>query len=344
MTTKKIFQVFVSSTFVDLQEERSEVIQSLLELDCIPVAMEQFPASDETQWEVIQRVITDCDYYIVVVKNRYGSIHAESGLSYTEREYDYAVEQKIPVLGFLHSAPGEVCANWSDIDKGTIAKLEAFRRKIETRHVRFWKTPTELSGTVSRSMHHMIKRTPRQGWVRASERTEPSVVLDLHDKIRELEEELALTKSSLSSYPPNWSGDEVVNVSFKLRRETGLQHRTTSLGEFLRHAGYRFRRGVSETQIFTLVQGFLAEKFLPGVNSADVDITVASKENLLCGLEFAGVVSIIGHGTGSLGREPIYGFTDPGMKAYVRMIAGSAAQVEMSATELPIKSTISERE
>lgn len=54
---EKRFQVFVSSTFADLQKERQEVIQALLELDCLPSGMELFPAADEDQWTLIKRVI-----------------------------------------------------------------------------------------------------------------------------------------------------------------------------------------------------------------------------------------------------------------------------------------------
>ena len=43
------YQVFVSSTYRDLQDERQEVMQALLELDCIPVGMELFPATDDDQ-------------------------------------------------------------------------------------------------------------------------------------------------------------------------------------------------------------------------------------------------------------------------------------------------------
>lgn len=43
----KRYQVFVSSTFEDLQEERREVMQALLSLNCIPTGMELFPAADE---------------------------------------------------------------------------------------------------------------------------------------------------------------------------------------------------------------------------------------------------------------------------------------------------------
>lgn len=50
VSMEKRFQVFVSSTYEDLQEERKEVMQALLELDCIPAGMELFPASSEDQW------------------------------------------------------------------------------------------------------------------------------------------------------------------------------------------------------------------------------------------------------------------------------------------------------
>jgi len=69
----KRYQVFVSSTYEDLREERQEVIQALLELDCIPAGMELFPAADEDQWTLIRKVIDDCDYYIVIIAGRYGS-------------------------------------------------------------------------------------------------------------------------------------------------------------------------------------------------------------------------------------------------------------------------------
>ena len=61
------YQVFVSSTYKDLLEERQEVIQALLELDCIPVGMELFPATDDDQWTLIKRLIDDCDYYILII-------------------------------------------------------------------------------------------------------------------------------------------------------------------------------------------------------------------------------------------------------------------------------------
>jgi hypothetical protein len=67
----KRYQVFISSTYADLLEERQEVIQALLELDCIPAGMELFPAASEDQWTLIKKVIDDCDYYMAIVAGRY---------------------------------------------------------------------------------------------------------------------------------------------------------------------------------------------------------------------------------------------------------------------------------
>ena len=63
----KKFQVFVSSTFRDLVEERREIIQAILELDCIPAGMELFPATNNTAIELIKSVIEQSDYYVVIV-------------------------------------------------------------------------------------------------------------------------------------------------------------------------------------------------------------------------------------------------------------------------------------
>lgn len=95
-------QIFVSSTFTDLVEERAEVIQALWELDCIPTGMEAFVASNEDQWSVIKRVIEECDYYVLIVGGRYGSVNSD-GVSYTEKEYRYA--KKLDFLYWLLFTP-----------------------------------------------------------------------------------------------------------------------------------------------------------------------------------------------------------------------------------------------
>jgi hypothetical protein len=97
-------QVFVSSTYVDLMEERQAIIQALLELDCIPAGMEMFVATDEDQWDLITKVIDLSDYYLVVIGARYGHVTPEA-ISYTEKEYNYAVKSGKPIIAFVHTKP-----------------------------------------------------------------------------------------------------------------------------------------------------------------------------------------------------------------------------------------------
>ncbi len=98
----KKYSVFVSSTYNDLVMERKKVIDALLQMNCFPIGMEYFNAEDETQWTIIKNLIKECDYYIIIIAGRYGSIEKECGKSYTQKEYEYAVEQGIPVLRFVH--------------------------------------------------------------------------------------------------------------------------------------------------------------------------------------------------------------------------------------------------
>lgn len=164
-SVERRYQVFVSSTYVDLVDERRAVIQALLELDCMPAGMEMFHAANEDQWTLIREVIDLSDYYLVIVGGRYGSTTAE-GISYTEMEYDYAIESGIPVLGFVHADPGSIPADMSELDQPARDKLEAFREKVMSRMVKEYHTPDELASVVSRALIRAIKHTPRPGWVR----------------------------------------------------------------------------------------------------------------------------------------------------------------------------------
>ena len=71
------------------------------------------------------------DYYVVIVGNRYGSV-ADDGLSYTEKEYDYAVEQGVPVFGFVHEDPGSIAFSKSEKDTEAQENLKCFRQKVMT--------------------------------------------------------------------------------------------------------------------------------------------------------------------------------------------------------------------
>lgn len=178
---EKRFQVFVSSTYADLKEERRRVIQTLLEMDCIPTGMELFPAVDEEQWDFIKRIINDCDYYIVIIGGRYGSTTAE-GISYTEKEYDYVIERGIKVLGFLHENPDDISVGKSDIDPVIRERLTKFRDKVAgNRLVKFWNRAEDLPGLVALSLQKTMKMYPSVGWVRADRASSEDLLNEIND-------------------------------------------------------------------------------------------------------------------------------------------------------------------
>lgn len=177
----KRYQVFLSSTYADLKDERHHVIQALMEMDCIPAGMELFPAADEQQWEFIKKVIDDCDYYIVIIGGRYGTVTAD-GISYTEREYDYALAKGLPVLAFIHGQPEQLPVAKSDIDSTLRARLDSFRSRVATgRLVKFWDDPKVLPGLVALSLQKTIKTQPRIGWVRATAISDADALREINE-------------------------------------------------------------------------------------------------------------------------------------------------------------------
>lgn len=159
---EKIYQVFVSSTFQDLQEERKEVMQALLELDCMPAGMELFPASNDDQWTLIKRVIDACDYYLLIIGGRYGSTN-DDGKSYTQMEFEYALEVGKPIISFLPKNPEDIPSGKSEKDPEKAQKLESFKEHAKKKLVKYWESPEQLGSIVSRSMIKLIKDFPPTG-------------------------------------------------------------------------------------------------------------------------------------------------------------------------------------
>lgn len=192
---EKRHQVFISSTFGDLKEERAEIIQALLELDCFPAGMELFPAATAAAWDLIKGVIDDSDYYCLIIAGRYGSI-GDDGIGFTEKEYDYAMSQGKPVMAFLHAEPGSIVASKTEKTEEGRIRLEKFRKKIEqSHHRRHWSSAAELGGLVSRALVNMRKTSPSEGWVRGKFAATEALLIEVAN-LRARVAELSAEKSS----------------------------------------------------------------------------------------------------------------------------------------------------
>jgi len=195
---EKRYQVFISSTFRDLQEERQAVLRAALELGHMPSGMELFPAADDTAWELIRDVIDASDYYVLIVGGRYGSLD-ESGIGFTEREYDYAVAQKKPVIPLLHENPDNLPRDKTETEPASWEKLKAFRAKIEKNHTCvYWRNADDLKAKVILGLTANIKMHPATGWLRADQVPSGATladVLTLRNRVADLEAEAAAQRT-----------------------------------------------------------------------------------------------------------------------------------------------------
>lgn len=99
----KKLQVFVSSTYTDLKEERQTAVEAILDAGHIPAGMELFKAGNESQLKTINKWIDESDVYMLILGGRYGSVETKSGKSYTQLEYEYALSKNIPVFAVVLS-------------------------------------------------------------------------------------------------------------------------------------------------------------------------------------------------------------------------------------------------
>jgi hypothetical protein len=219
----KRYQVFVSSTYADLKEERQKVIQALMEMDCIPAGMELFPAADEEQFAFIKKIIDDCDYYLLIIGGRYGSL-TKSGISYTEQEYEYAISKGLSVIALLHERPDDIPFGKSEQSPELRALLEQFRGRVsEGRLVRFWTSATELPGIVALSLSKTIKTHPARGWIRADRAASEDLLQEIN-QVRKQNLELSQALAALESVPDPQSLnlaslDETIELSGTFRQQ-----------------------------------------------------------------------------------------------------------------------------
>ena len=165
------YQVFVSSTYTDLIEERKTVSQAILECDCFPAGMELFPASSRKQWDVIKKIIDESDYYLLLIAGRYGSLGTDSGgkkLGYTEMEFDYAMSSGKPIIAMLHRHPENLVKKFSESTTEGEERLGLFREKAQDgRLVCYWEDKKDLRAEVIKSLNAMKKDGEGIGWIRA---------------------------------------------------------------------------------------------------------------------------------------------------------------------------------
>lgn len=179
---RKRLQVFLSSTFSDLKNERQAAVEAILSAGHIPAGMELFTAGDESQMEVIKQWIDESDIFLLILGGRYGSIESKTGKSYTQLEYEYAIELAKPLFSCV--------ANQSALENrvklyGTTVmetevpqKLKEFRAYVLERMVRFWDDSKDIKIAIGETLSQFARREDLIGWVRPSHTADMPALAD----------------------------------------------------------------------------------------------------------------------------------------------------------------------
>ena len=102
MNVKRKYSIFISSSFRDLRDIRTEIVKEILKIGHIPVGMELFRAGNDKNLLFIEKEIQTCDIFVLLVGSRLGTkVSLDKKSSYTEWEYSKACELGKPTFVFL---------------------------------------------------------------------------------------------------------------------------------------------------------------------------------------------------------------------------------------------------
>lgn len=199
---KKKLQIFISSTYTDLIEERQAAVSAILKAGHIPAGMELFTAGDESQMETIKRWINESDVFMLILGGRYGSVEPTKSLSYTELEYDYAVQSGKPLFAVVIDEEA-LDRKVKDKGVGVIEKehpreLKAFREKVLSKMSAFFKDAPEIKLAVYETIPDLINKHDFKGWVSGNEIPDIQSFTDQINKLREENSRLAEEKEALN--------------------------------------------------------------------------------------------------------------------------------------------------
>lgn len=197
MSQEKKYQVFISSTYTDLIEAREKATKVILDLYHLPVGMEMFSADDDDQWKIITDAIDVSDYYVLIIGHRYGSL-TNKGISYTEKEFNYAKSKKIPIISFIRDRNVAVSNSDRELIAESLIKLDKFIEKAKNgKMCAFWTDVSDLERQIAVALPKSFARHKGIGWVRGDSKSEhiAEEIAKLSEENRKLREENELLKS-----------------------------------------------------------------------------------------------------------------------------------------------------
>jgi hypothetical protein len=278
---KRKLQIFLSSTYEDLIDERLAAMEAILAAGHIPAAMEQFAPGDETAWEKIRTWIDESDAFIQILAGRYGSIEPESGKSYAQLEYEYAVDKKKPFFALVVSEAEHerrVKEFGLKVDERENAEsYKAFRKVVTGRLCGSWNDKKDIKAAIFQKLPEWAQRSDLIGWVRGDEATNPEVM----NELARLSHENRELRAKISS--DNFDGltfDQLSDIlrGHKIEAEEVLPELKKYLGSIGPASGFDDLLGLFDRAYHRLAGGVMAKGNAAYVLNALVGFGLVEKE------------------------------------------------------------------
>lgn len=169
MKKDKKYQIFISSTYLDLIEERQTAVQTIVKMGHIPAGMELFKAG-ASQWQTITKWIDASDIYVLILGGRYGTINEQEGKSYTHLEYEYALSTGMPVFAlvledkFLEEK--NINSETEVFEKDNVEKYNEFKEFVKKKIVKFISDIKDIQIEIQDNIRDIEMNRNLEGWVK----------------------------------------------------------------------------------------------------------------------------------------------------------------------------------
>lgn len=190
--TEKKYQIFVSSTYLDLIEEREAAVEAIIKMGHIPAGMELFKAG-KSQWQTITKWIDDSDIYVLILGGRYGSLNEIEGKSYTHLEYEYAISQGKPAFALVleesfldEKQKQNKKVNIFEIENKD--KYSKFKELVLSKIVKFVEDIKDIKIELPENVRDLEKNCNLEGWSRGN---------STEDLFKYMEKNIKLTEDNL---------------------------------------------------------------------------------------------------------------------------------------------------
>ena len=206
---KRKLQVFISSTYLDLMDERQAAVSAILKAGHIPAGMELFTAGDRSQLDTINSWIDESDVYMLILGGRYGAVEPTSNISYTELEFDYAASLNKPMFAVVikdEALESKIRSHGSDFsEKENPKELKLFRTKVLSKISSFFEDAKDIKLCVHETLADYSSNRELSGWVSGSEIVDSKPLMEEINKLStensELKEKVVQLEKRLITIP-----------------------------------------------------------------------------------------------------------------------------------------------